>query len=105
MPAKFEPGCSTLDRRPRIASVTVGRLAKVKALEPVTSTAPPSLAQITEISRQGIMLRVQRYMAVGTIVQLHLDGEFSLWKIICCVAVGKTFHLGLEFVEPVSPIF
>jgi hypothetical protein len=81
----------------------VGRFAKVKALDPLTSTAPPSPAQVTEYSEKGIMLRVKRRLTVGTVVQLHLDGDFSLWKVFCCVPEENGFHLGLEFVEAVSP--
>lgn len=38
-------------------------------------------------------------MNMGTIVQLHLDGKFSLWKVFCCVETGDTFHLGLDLIE------
>ena len=48
------------------------------------------------------MLRVQRFMSIGTVVQLHLDGNFSLWKVFCCIETGDTFHLGLELVKLVS---
>jgi hypothetical protein len=80
----------------------VGRVAKVKALDPLTSTSPPSLAQVTECSQKGILLRTRRSVTVGTIVQLHLDGEFSLWKVFCCIPDRNGFQLGLEFAESVS---
>jgi hypothetical protein len=80
-------------------TVMIGRVAKVKSLEPITSTCAPSQVTVVEYSDDKIMLRVHRYMSVGTIVQLHLDGEFSLWKVFCCVATGDTFHVGLELVE------
>lgn len=83
-------------------SVMVGRVAKVKSLEPVTSTCAPSPADVVEYSEKKIMLRVHRYMSMGTVVQLHLDGEFSLWKVFCCIATGDTFHLGLELVQLVA---
>jgi hypothetical protein len=41
-------------------------------------------------------------MAVGTIVQLHLAGEFLLWKVLCCIPKGNCFYLGLELVDAVS---
>jgi hypothetical protein len=94
---------SALDRSVKAApSVTVGSMVRVKALEPLTSTGPPTLAQVTESSKKGIMLRVRRRMLVGSIVQLHLERDFSLWKIFCCVPNGNSFHVGLEFVEIVS---
>jgi hypothetical protein len=82
-----------------VANGMIGQVAKVKALEPLTSTGAPSLAEVTEYSETGIMLRVARYMTVGTIVQLHLAGEFLLWKVICCIPKGNCFHLGLELAE------
>jgi hypothetical protein len=87
---------------PKPRSVMVGRVAKVKSLEPVTSTCAPSPADVVEYSEKKIMLRVDRYMSMGAIVQLHLDGEFSLWKVFCCIATGDSFHLGLELVKLVS---
>jgi len=80
-------------------AVMVGRPAKVKSLEPITSTCAPSPAEVVEYSEKKIMLRVRRFMSLGTVVQLHLDGNFSLWKVFCCVETGDTFHLGLELVE------
>lgn len=83
-------------------TVMIGRVAKVKALEPLTSTCSPSLGEVIEYSEKKIMLRLRRYMTIGTIVQLHLDGEFSLWKVFCCIPTGDSFHLGLELVKIVS---
>lgn len=85
--------------QPKPHAVVVGRVAKVKSLEPITSTCSPSPAEVVEYSEKKIMLRVQRYMNMGTIVQLHLDGKFSLWKVFCCVETGDTFHLGLDLIE------
>jgi hypothetical protein len=84
------------------SSVMVGRHAKVTSLEPITSTCAPSLADVVEYSEKKIMLRVRRFMNIGTVVQLHLDGNFSLWKVFCCIETGDTFHLGLELVELVA---
>lgn len=83
-------------------AVMVGRSAKVKSLEPITSTCAPSSADIVEYSEKKIMLRVPRFMSIGTIVQLHLDGNFSLWKVFCCIETGDTFHIGLDLVQLVS---
>ncbi|HEY4361164.1 MAG TPA: hypothetical protein VGN17_09355 [Bryobacteraceae bacterium] len=89
------------NRVPGFPKISVGSTAKVKALDPVTSAGPPTRAQVTECSANGIMIRTKRQILVGTVVQLHLQGDFSLWKIFCCVQKGDNFHLGLEFVEPV----
>ena len=88
--------------RPGPSAAMIGRVAKVKSLEPITSTCAPSPAHVVEYSGNKVMLRVHRYMSIGTIVQFHLDGQFSLWKVFCCIATGDTFHLGLEIVQLVS---
>ena len=85
-----------------VRTASVGRVAKVKALEPITSTGSPTLAHVVEYSDKKIMLRLAQRMTMGTVVQLHLDGEFSLWKVFCCIPTGDAFHLGLELVEIVS---
>jgi hypothetical protein len=56
-----------------------GRSAKTKSLKPLTSTCAPSSADVVEYSEKKIMLRVQRFMSTGTLVQLHLDGNFTLF--------------------------
>ena len=89
---------------PKSASVMVGRSAKVKSLEPVTSTCAPSPADVVEYSEKQILLRVQRFMSIGTTVQLHLDDNFSLWKVFCWVETGDTFHIGLELVQLVARV-
>ena len=92
--------CSAPDPRVQAAPfVTVGSVVKMKALDPITSTSPPSVAQVAEYSKKGILLRAGRYVEVGTVVQLQMEREFSLWKIFCCIQNGKCFHLGLEFVD------
>ena len=60
----------------------VGRSAKVKSLEPITSTCAPTSADVVEYSEKKIMLRVPRFMSIGTVVQLlwttiSPSGKFS----------------------------
>jgi hypothetical protein len=38
--------------------VMIGRVAKVKSLEPITSTCAPSLADVVEYSEKKVLLRV-----------------------------------------------
>jgi hypothetical protein len=87
-----QPSCS-------LSEITVGRFAKVKALYPLTSTHAPSPVQIIEYSGNRAMLRMGRYMAPGTVVQLHMDGEFLLWKVFCCIASVSSYHVGIELAE------
>ena len=58
--------------QPMSYEVMVGRPAKVKSLEPITSTCAPSPAEVVEYSEKKIMLRVRRFMSLGTAVQLQL---------------------------------
>jgi hypothetical protein len=80
----------------------VGRFAKVKALKPLTSTAAPSRVQVIEYSKNRAMLRGGRYMTTGTVVQLHLEGEFLLWKVFCCIPTGNSYHVGIELVDDLA---
>jgi hypothetical protein len=91
-----EPG------NPAIPSVKDGRIAKVKALHPLTSTTPPSQMEVVEYSKNQALLRARRYLAVGTVVQVHLDGEFLLWKVFCCIATGNRYHVGIELMKELN---
>jgi hypothetical protein len=75
--------------------LVVGDFAKVKAQD-LTPASPSSVAQVVECSNKGIMLRVQRYLAVGTLIQLDVAGELSAWKVFCCVPARNSFHVGIE---------
>jgi hypothetical protein len=79
----------------RAESFVIGAFANVKVLDSTTSKSP-SVAQIIECSSKGIMLRVQRYLAVGSLVQVQAGGQFSVWKVFCCVPSRESFHVGLE---------
>jgi hypothetical protein len=77
------------------ASLAVGAFANVKVQDSVSSRSS-SAAQIIERSGKGIMLRLQRYLAVGTVVQLNVAGDISVWKVFCCIPGRNSFHAGLE---------
>jgi hypothetical protein len=38
-------------------------------------------------------------MTAGTLVQLHMEGEFLLWKMFCCIPTGDSYYVGIESVE------
>jgi len=103
MNTNSQPHCSAVNAGgPAVQSVQVGRFAKVKAIEPLTSTAAPSRAKVIEYSKNRAMLRVGRYLPAGTVVQLHLDGEFLLWKVFCCIPTGNSYHIGIELIDGFS---
>jgi hypothetical protein len=78
--------------------------ARVKALDPMTSTTPPSRARVIEYSDHGIKLEAANYFMRGTLLQLHVERNFSLWKVRYCVAQGLVFHVGLELAVVVHPL-
>jgi hypothetical protein len=79
--------------------------ARLKALDPLTSTSPPTSAEVVEYSENGIKLRAPRDLIIGTLVQLHVERSFSLWKVRSCLKDGDAFLLGLEMAKPVHPVF
>lgn len=73
--------------------------ARVKALNPLTSTCPPDSARIVEYDEQEIKLEASRYFPPGTLLQLRVERTFSLWKVRDCAAHGALFYLGAVAVE------
>jgi hypothetical protein len=86
-----------------IPAIAVGSEVKVKALDPISSTGPPSRVRVTEWSSKGIMLTSNRFLFAGTVVQLHHGRESSIWKVFCCLRVDAGFQVGLEFKRRVDP--
>jgi hypothetical protein len=86
-----------------IPVIAVGSEVKVKALDPISSTGPPSRVRVAEWSSKGIMLFANRFLLAGTVVQLHHGKESSIWKVFCCLRVDAGFQVGLEFKRRVFP--
>jgi hypothetical protein len=78
-------------------------MAKLKALDPIMSTSAPSLAKVIQYDEYGAKVSLGRYLPVGTLVQLHVAGEFSLWTVKGCSADGDGFNLDLKLSQLVSP--
>ena len=58
-------------------------------------------SEIAEHSQKGILLRVDRHMPVGTMVQLQQQGDCSLWKVFGCVPHVRHFYVALETVDAI----
>ena len=86
----------------QIPAIVVGSEVKVKALDPISSTCAPTRVRVAEWSSSGIMLASSRFLAVGTVVQLHHGRESSIWQVFCCLPVYPGFQIGLEFKERVE---
>ena len=78
--------------------------ARIKALEPLTSTDSSSPAHVIQYSDNGIQLLAQHYLTIGTVVQLQVERKFSLWKVRHCLEDGDAFRLGLELAHPGHPL-
>src|SRR2546423_15191614 len=79
--------------------------ARIKALEPLTSTCPASVAELVEYSETGIKLRTPRDLIIGSLVQVHVARSYSLWKVRSCVRDDDAFLVGLEMAKPLHPVF
>ena len=93
------PAARVPDSKPR----PVNCPARVKALDPVTSTCPPSHVRVIEYAQKSIKLEANRYFLPGTLLQLNVERNFSLWKVRTCVPHGSAFHIGLELAEILHP--
>ena len=77
-------------------------VAKIKALDPLMSTSAPSFAQVIQYDEYGATVKLGRYLPQGTLVQLHVSGEFSLWTVQKCEPDGADFNLNLKLTQVVS---
>jgi hypothetical protein len=77
--------------------------ARVKALDPITSTCPPTHVRVIEYGEKSLTLEASRFFVQGTLLQLNVERNFSLWKVRSCDPAGTAFHIGLELAEILHP--
>ncbi len=70
--------------------------ARLKSLDPVTSTGPSTVVQVIEIARHGLKIFAHRLIHPGGLVQVTMFQEVITGKVRHCTAVGGGFHLGIE---------
>ena len=75
-------------------------LATVRVVDPLTSSGPPSLAEVVEHLETTIKLRAHCDLRVGTLVQLDVEQSSSLWTVSSSVEYGDAFLLALELTTP-----
>ena len=81
---------------PRVA---VNVAARLKSLNPLTSTGPSTRASIIEISHSGMRVRSNRHFQVGTLVHIITPGTFYLGTIRHCSPAGEAFEVGIKLTE------
>jgi PilZ domain len=70
--------------------------ARLKSLDPVTSTGPSTVVQVVEISRHGLKMFVTRPYLPNSLVQLTMFHEVINGKVRHCTAVHGGFHVGIQ---------
>lgn len=72
---------------------TTNVAASVHSLNPLTPEYSP--AQIVDVSKRGLKLRVQRPIQPGTEIQIRLSRGFVLGEIRYCVQAGSSYVAGV----------
>ena len=82
------------DRRiePRVAA---NISARIKGLNPLTSTGPSHPATLVEVSQRGLGIRVDREFLPGASVQVLVGKEAFVGKVLHCSRSGNEFVIGL----------
>ena len=83
--------------------VPIGAPAKIKLLDPVTSTSPAIDAQVVDISWNGLALVAHRYFCANSLMQIRFDGKIVLGEVRYSAHVGaeahETYRTGIRLVE------
>jgi hypothetical protein len=87
-----------LDRR-RKPRIPLDVHARMKSVNPLTSTGPSSIARIVEISRGGLKLRAGERFMVGASVQIVAERRVFTGKVRHCQSIDGDFHIGVQLAE------
>lgn len=72
---------------------TANVAASVHSLNPLTPEYSP--AQVVDVSKRGLKLRVLRPIQPGTEIQIRLNRGFVLGEIRYCVQAGSSYFAGV----------
>jgi hypothetical protein len=92
-----ETGCD-IERRSE-TRVRVDIAARMKSINPLTSTGPSTRVRIIEISYHGMKLRVHREMLPGGLVQIIVGDRILMGKVRHARPVGADFEVGIRLTE------
>ena len=92
-----ETGCD-IERRSE-TRVRVDIAARMKSLNPLTSSGPSTRARIIEISYHGMKLRVHREMLPGGLVQVIVGDKILMGTVRHARCLGSEFEVGIRLTE------
>lgn len=87
-----------LDRR-RKPRIPIDVHARMKSVNPLTSTGPSAIARIIEISRGGLKLRAGERFMIGASVQIVAERRIFTGKVRHCQSIDGDFHIGVQLAE------
>jgi hypothetical protein len=87
-----------LDRR-RKPRIPIDVHARMKSVNPVTSTGPSTIARIVEISRGGLKLRAAERFMIGASVQIVAERRVFTGRVRHCQSIEGDFHIGVQLAE------
>ena len=73
--------------------------ARVKVLNPLSSTAPSGRAWLLNSSAKGVKLRVPKFISPGATVQVRWLDKFGMGRVRYCLAAETEFHIGVLLLE------
>jgi hypothetical protein len=73
--------------------------ARMKSINPLTSTGPSSRVRIIEISYHGMKLRVPREMLPGGLVQIIVGDKILMENVRHTRTAGADFEVGIRLTE------
>jgi PilZ domain len=75
--------------------------ARLKCLNPLTSTGPSIKARVVEISRSGMKILANREFQPGGVVQVIVKDTFYMGTVRHCRQVEGGFETGLKLTESI----
>jgi hypothetical protein len=89
------------EERRRFPRVKIDVEARLKCLNPLTSTGPSIKARVVEISRAGMKIRANREFQIGGVVQVIVKDMFYMATVRHCQKLDEGFETGLKLTESI----
>lgn len=70
--------------------------ARVKVLNPLTSTGPSMHAEILGVSETGLVARVPRSILIGSTVRVRMGENVAFGEVRSCSPRGSEFEIAME---------
>jgi len=75
--------------------------ARLKCLNPLSTTGPSVQARVIEISRSGMTVRVNRRLERGAVVQIIVKNTFYMASVRYSREVEDGFEIGVRLTESI----